>query len=153
MIEIINGDLLNAEADYICHQVNCRGVMGAGLAKTLSDQWPRVKSDYLSFCSQYSAKELLGKAQIVEVDAAPIKGVINIFGQLNYGRSRTQQYTNYMALKEAFSFLNKKLAGETLAFPRGFGCGLANGSWSVVLNLIEENFPNCAIMIYKKGDQ
>ena len=27
------GDILHTEADVICHQVNCKGVMGAGLAK------------------------------------------------------------------------------------------------------------------------
>ena len=29
------GDILHTEADVICHQVNCKGVMGAGLAKQI----------------------------------------------------------------------------------------------------------------------
>lgn len=33
MIKTIEGNILDAEEDIICHQVNCKGVMGAGLAK------------------------------------------------------------------------------------------------------------------------
>ena len=32
------GDILHTEADVICHQVNCKGVMGAGLAKQIRYQ-------------------------------------------------------------------------------------------------------------------
>lgn len=32
------GDILHTEADVICHQVNCKGVMGAGLAKQIRNQ-------------------------------------------------------------------------------------------------------------------
>ena len=28
----IRGDLLESKADYICHQVDCMGVMGSGVA-------------------------------------------------------------------------------------------------------------------------
>ena len=34
------GDILHTEADVICHQVNCKGVMGAGLAKQIRNQIP-----------------------------------------------------------------------------------------------------------------
>lgn len=30
----------------ICHQVNCQGVMGAGLAKQIRIRWPEVYVDY-----------------------------------------------------------------------------------------------------------
>lgn len=30
MIKTIEGNILDAEEDIICHQVNCKGVMGAG---------------------------------------------------------------------------------------------------------------------------
>ena len=34
-IKIINGNILDAKTDFILHQVNCQGVMGSGVAKTL----------------------------------------------------------------------------------------------------------------------
>ena len=39
MIKTVVGDILDATEDIICHQVNCRGVMGAGVAKTLYTRW------------------------------------------------------------------------------------------------------------------
>ena len=35
MIKTVVGDILDATEEITCHQVNCRGVMGAGVAKTL----------------------------------------------------------------------------------------------------------------------
>ena len=32
MIKIINGDLFDTDANIICHQVNCKGKMGSGVA-------------------------------------------------------------------------------------------------------------------------
>ena len=37
MIKIIDGDLLNSEADIICHQVNCQGKMNSGVAKQIRE--------------------------------------------------------------------------------------------------------------------
>jgi O-acetyl-ADP-ribose deacetylase (regulator of RNase III) len=35
MSKTVYGSILDATEDIICHQVNCRGVMGAGVAKAL----------------------------------------------------------------------------------------------------------------------
>ena len=43
MLQIIKGDLLEADVFAICHQVNCQNVMGAGLAKAIATKWPKVK--------------------------------------------------------------------------------------------------------------
>jgi len=36
------GDVLKAETKVIAHQVNCKGVMGAGLAKQVKSKFPIV---------------------------------------------------------------------------------------------------------------
>ena len=45
-IKHVKGDILTTptrnEDTVICHQVNCCGVMGAGLAKQIRDKWPVV---------------------------------------------------------------------------------------------------------------
>lgn len=51
-IKIISGDILtnlptNKEV-YICQQVNCRGVMGAGLALKIRRKWPVVYQQYVN---------------------------------------------------------------------------------------------------------
>ena len=40
------GNLLDAPVDYICHQVNCQGRMGSGIAKQIKKRWPRVYEVY-----------------------------------------------------------------------------------------------------------
>ena len=37
MITEKRGDLLNAKENIIAHQVNCKGVMGAGIAKLIKN--------------------------------------------------------------------------------------------------------------------
>ena len=96
-IKHVKGDILTTptrnEDTVICHQVNCCGVMGAGLAKQIRDKWPVVFDEYKKICGT----DRLGDSQTVQV--APQLYVANLFGQLNYGRDKRQ--TNYAALAAA----------------------------------------------------
>ena len=38
MIKTVYGNILDATEDIICHQVNCQGVMGAGVAMDLPNR-------------------------------------------------------------------------------------------------------------------
>ena len=153
MIEIRNQDLLTVNADVICHQVNCQGVMGSGIAKTISDKWPWVKRDYLEQCSLHKPQELLGKWFNTYVrDSQPFlkgKTILSIFGQLNYGRDKSKVYTDYTALEIAFGDIAGAYKDEVIAFPYKFGCGLANGDWNIVYKLIDDCFKNCNVIICK----
>lgn len=133
-IKFVNGDILTfPERDgdtIICQQVNCRGMMGAGLAKQIRDKWPIVFNEYKKICGT----DKLGDSQTVQV--APQLYVVNLFGQLNYGRDKRQ--TNYAALAAAIFGAMKEHPNATFRIPYGLGCGLAGGNWVTVLNLIEE---------------
>lgn len=132
MIKTVVGDLLDATEDIIVQQVNCRSVMGSGVAKAIYTRWPEVKTEYHKFCRRSTSPyDLLGKVQLIDVE--PGKAVANVFGQLNYGRTAGKVYTDYVALTKAFDQLRTAFHDKSLAFPYNFGCGLANGSWSVVL--------------------
>ena len=145
MIDIRNGDLLDINTDYIAQQVNCRGVMGAGLALQIRKEYPSSYDMYRAICQKYAPEELLGRMFICG-------HIINVFGQLNYGRNRDIVYTNYSALIAAFQEINRQLPSDkSIAFPYGFGCGLANGKWETVLEIIKECFPDREIIICKKG--
>ena len=154
MIRLIKGDILNAfdrGCNAICHQVNCQGVMGAGLAKDISDKWPEVKADYLEFCKREMSENLLGTYLAPPVDED--RYVVDIFGQLNYGRDRDRVYTNYSALDSAFEKLSHDDKFDRIAFPYGFGCGLGGGDWSRVLHMMIERMSNKEIDIYIKGEK
>ena len=137
MIRTVIGNIVESKETYICHQVNCQNAMGAGVAKALYERWPSVKSEYHAFCSKHHAPaELLGSHQLISVGED--KWVINIFGQLEFGRNKNKVYTDYVALEKVFVEISQ-LDGS-FAFPHGIGCGLANGDWNIVYSLIEKYF-------------
>jgi O-acetyl-ADP-ribose deacetylase (regulator of RNase III) len=47
---VVDGDLLDQKTDVIAHQVNCLGVMGAGVALQIKNKWPEVYEGYKNFC-------------------------------------------------------------------------------------------------------
>lgn len=144
-------DLLTCDAKYICHQVNCQGKMGAGLAKAIAQKWPAVKMSYETICKTNTNRRenLLGLCQFVKVE--PDKTVVNIFGQLYYGREPNKCYTWYSALQTAFQtismYINKE---DTIAFPYKFGCGLAGGDWGSVYAIIEKYLGDYNVIICEK---
>lgn len=161
MIKIVNDDILNCTENIICQQVNCKGVMGAGLAKQIKNKYPKVYYDYKRILN-WSKKEYergyaknkypLGAVQFIRVEDNKV--VANIFGQLNYGRDK--RYTNYEALQkgfygvlEAVTWDNSKMKGYSIAIPYGIGCSLAGGDWNVVYKIIEKVFNDYDITIYK----
>src|SRR5699024_6983937 len=147
MIRIVYGDILDAKESVIGHQVNCKGVMGAGLAKQLRNKEEKIYSNYRFWCETKPVDELLGSVQLVKV--AHNKYVANIFAQYNYGR--VGRYTNYTALKSGLTKLKEFSQSNnlTVALPFGLGSGLAGGEWGVIYNIIDEVFDDCEVVLYK----
>lgn len=146
-IQIINGDLLEASEDILGHQVNCQGVMGSGIAKILRDRYPNLYPEYKKYCDQHTPDRLLGHCQLVQTGE---KYTANLFGQLNYGRSKTR-YTDYAALEQALTTLKTEAQakGLSVALPYNIGCGLANGEWSVVEEMLGKVFADYEVTLYK----
>lgn len=142
-IQIYGGNLLHdSNVDVICHQVNCQAVMGAGIAKQINREYPRVFEQYKLFCEnkRLQGKSPLGSCQLVYTDDTKSRIVANLFGQENYGRGKQQ--TDYEALKHALHNLaNNKFLCENkfkLGFPWLMGCALGGGDWKIVLPMIAE---------------
>ena len=52
MVNYVKGNLLESDCDYICHQVNCQGVMNSGIARQIREKWPIIITiDTRSFLS------------------------------------------------------------------------------------------------------
>ena len=60
MITIKEGDLFRAPSGIICHQVNCKGNMGRGVAKIFKEKYPFAFSQYKDLCKDRVPDELLG---------------------------------------------------------------------------------------------
>jgi O-acetyl-ADP-ribose deacetylase (regulator of RNase III) len=150
MIKEVKGNILEAPEDVICHQVNCMGVMGGGLALQIKNKYPEVYPAYKAYCKgckDSNPKNLLGEVQTVPVYDGKI--IANLFGQFDYGRDKL--YTDYEALKESLEgILNiaTLYSSDSIALPYKLGCGLAGGDWNIVYNIIEEVFDNYDVTIY-----
>ena len=149
-------DIFESGADIICHQVNCQGVMGSGIAKQVREKYPEVYQAYKTFCMNTKPEDLLGKIQYVAFNNNDDKflGIMNIFGQLNYGYDG-KCYTDYEALRNSFTNIHKfceqfyKLYAyiPEIAFPFKFGCARGGGDWNIVCQIIEETLQDCNVLI------
>lgn len=134
-LKFVLGDITKSDADYICHQVNCQGVMGSGVAKAIKDKWPVVYTDYRRFFYE-SNKPLLNQIQIVAVSTE--QSVINMFAQEYYGYDRNQ-YTSYDAFWKCLNKIKNTVPkGSKIAFPSKIGCCRGGANWKVILTMISE---------------
>lgn len=143
-MDIVVGDILSPNTSskevFVCHQVNCMGVMGAGLARQIKVKYPEVFNKYREYCLSALNKgksfDILGDIHIVGIERQSGYKIVNIFGQYGYGRGK--QYTNYEALRRAFKELCHLTTDEIIRIPFKMGCGLGGGDWSIVSKIIEE---------------
>ena len=150
----LKGNILDVEYGIICQQVNCKLVMGAGLAKQIRDKWPRVYTEYKLMMStnHYSR---LGKCQIVEVITRKLY-VANLFGQYAYG-GFTKKHTNYNALTQAIQKLDSWHKSNChnsfpIWIPYKLGCGLAGGDWEIVQSILFQNLSDYFIVQRHTGN-
>lgn len=148
MINVINGDILKSGSDIVIHQVNCLGVMGAGLAKQIREKYPEVFVAYNAHCHIHTDKsELMGTVLFVECNDGTI--IANIFGQMDYGRNGRK--TDYRSLKRGLNTVRERAESEGLsvAIPHRIGCGLAGGNWNIVYKMIASAFDNYDVTLYE----
>ncbi|MDD3172148.1 MAG: hypothetical protein PHF63_00515 [Herbinix sp.] len=149
-IEIVNDDIFNFKKGVICQQVNCKGKMGAGLAKDIAQKWPFVKESYLKlFDNNPNGVGLMGTVQFVPVKHDLI--IANIFGQFDYGRTPFKTYTDYKAFDTAMKKVWKFAVESKLsvAVPYKIGCNLGGGDWKEIEKILCNTFVyNRAVRLY-----
>lgn len=157
-VVVKEGNVFDSDADIVCHQVNCQGVMGSGVAKEVRERYPEVYFEYHNLCKTHKnyTAGLLGTAQIIPVyggrDRLGDKGlyIANCFGQDKYGYDGTQ-YTSVEALKDAFA----KVADVAQAFdfkvamPYKIGCVRGGADWDTVKKIIESTFNGVDVELWK----
>lgn len=145
-------DKFQNKYDVICHQVNCFGVMGGGIALQIKKRFPNVYMAYNKLCTAYmdnkqSNKKLLGHCQLVPVNSN--YAVANLFGQYDYGIDTRK--TDYNAVRNALVSLRNQIESKntecSIGFPYKFGCGLAGGNWDVVKQIIIDVFEDSNFII------
>ena len=149
------GDLLKAQQIYIAHQVNCQGVMGAGVAKAIKEKYSKVYKQYKEKCMIFSPESLLGYCQKIGVSTEQPKVIFNLFGQLNYGY-RGKRYTSYaalaIALNDAFQYIvqqnERHDIPKEIAVPFKMGCDRGGADWEIVETILEDLSGKYKIDVY-----
>lgn len=156
------GDILSPNKTghevLVCHQVNCMGVMGAGLAKQLRDLFPLMYRSYKITCDNAKdRRSLLGKTDSYSVNYRGYDyTIVSIFGQERYGRGGC--FTDYEALRKAFQTIRGMASplparvATRVRIPYRMGCGLAGGNWDIVKSIIQEELldHDVIVEIWKK---
>ena len=133
-VQIIDGDLFQTHAKYICHQVNCQARMGSGVAKQVRAKYPEVYNAYVGFCNE--ERNVFGRTQFAQANDGKV--IVNMFAQSNYGYDG-KLYTDYTAFQSCLKRIKLTVpAGETIAMPFKIGCGLGGGDWNVIFGLIQK---------------
>ena len=146
-----HGDLMAASERFIVHGCNAQGVMGSGVAKLIRDKYPQAYNEYVDV--HRTSGLLLG--QTIWVNTHP-HTIINAITQQNYGRDENVVYVSYDAIAAVFRQINATAGmppsdafGEVdaVALPL-IGAGLANGRWSIISKIIEEEATNFQPVVY-----
>lgn len=141
-----NGDICEAEENYILHGCNAQGVMGSGVAKVIRNRFDGCFELYAESIKYRKEKwptaNLLG-ACFTFYHRESGKTIFNIISQEFYGRDR-KKYARYLAITEGirravFSLpSNRDRSIKTdIAMPR-IGCGLGGLLWQFVSIILQE---------------
>lgn len=143
-IKFIEGNLLDSQADVICHQVNCQGKMNSGVAKAIREKYPFVFNKYVE-----DIKNGKGLGNIGLVPIPNDKYICNIFGQNDFGYDG-KRYTSYDAIWDALSRLKKWTEFSkvnSIAFPYKMSSDRGGANWEVIYCMICQIFKSTNINV------
>ena len=151
-MKTVKGDLvkkaLRNEFDLIIHGCNCFCTMGAGIAKTIKQEFPEAyKADLATMKGDKSKLGSISSADI-EVNGKNLK-VINAYTQYDWRGSGVK--ADYEAIRSAFRTVKENFSGLRMAYP-AIGAGLAGGNWEVISQIIEEELDgeDHTLVVYEK---
>ena len=140
MVIISNGTVFNTDAKAIVNTVNCKGVMGAGIALEFQLRYPKMYEDYKSKCEN-------GDIRIGEVDYYD-SGENTI---INFPTKYDFKFPSRLEWVEAglknFVETYERHNIESVAFPK-LGAGRGGLDWGGVKNLMLEYLEPLDIKVY-----
>jgi len=141
------GDIFTTTQPAIGHGVNTKGVMGAGIAKTIRRTFPDVYETYRDLCHAGELKP--GEVMPVFSAYPPHKWVFNIASQDVPGPSARYEWLED-GVRDAFQVLSD-FGIEGIALPR-IGAGIGGLDWARVepfITNIAAQFPHIEVELWE----
>lgn len=141
MIQYIEGTVFNTPAKTIVNTVNCKGVMGAGLALEFKLRYPLMYEDYVTKCNEN--KLMIGRPSLFKINENLL--VLN-FPTKNHWKDPSK--LQYIEAGLAYFRENyHRVDIKAIAFPK---LGTSNGGldWKDVKVLMEKYLKDLDIDIY-----
>ncbi len=134
MIELLRGDILQAEAEALVNTVNCVGVMGRGIALQFKKEFPENFEAYKVACNK---KELQpGRLLVVKLNQMRLPRYIINFPTKRHWRAKS----HIEDIESGLVCLVKEVRErhiKSIAIPP-LGCGLGGLDWRIVRPMIEQ---------------
>lgn len=149
MIKYTKGNLLDFPEgiNVLVHQANCFHTMGGGIARQIAQRYPEaVEAD--SRTTKGEANKL-GTFSVADLPDG--KKIVNLYGQ--YSISSLVRMTSYDALANGLMTLrdaieqSAKVDTYVIGLPKGIGCGLGGGAWTIVEAIIKDVFEKSKVPV------
>jgi O-acetyl-ADP-ribose deacetylase (regulator of RNase III) len=129
-VVFVEGDILEATTQVVVNTVNCKGVMGKGLALQFKKKYPKMYKEYKQRCRE--GKITLGQLHLYK--GTPQYWILN-FPTKNHWRNKSKlEYIEkgLLEFKEKYT----EWGISSIAFPR-LGCQHGGLNWTDVKPLME----------------
>jgi len=138
MIEFKTGNIFSSTAQTLVNPVNCKGIMGAGLALEMKKRYPKMFTSYKNICN----KNLLepGKLQLWKGE----QWILNFPTKNHWKDSSKIEYIELGLDKLIESYKAKGIT--SIAFPK-LGAGLGGLEWEKVRDLMIKKLNHLDIKI------
>jgi O-acetyl-ADP-ribose deacetylase (regulator of RNase III) len=134
-ISFIEGNIFHTDMQTIAITVNCKGVMGKGIALDMKTKAPEAYEEYRNLCENGEIK--IGQPVIYDKELDVLNGKkLLFFPTKNHWKNKSDLLEIRRGL-EWFVEHYENMDIESIAFP-ALGCGNGGLSWSGVKPLMEK---------------
>lgn len=138
-VQRVNGNIFSIRSGIMVHGCNSHGVMGSGFAASVKKLYPGA---FKAYRAAFEARGLT-VGEVIDYAVPNGKGppnlvIANAITQKDFGRDPDIVYLSYPGLEQCFERV--AAMSKALDLPVHFpliGCGLANGKWPAVSEIIE----------------
>ena len=144
-LKVVEGDLLDCEEKYLCHQTNCVSTRSKHLAKSIFDRFP--------YANVYQQRDTHSKPGTIIISGdGNDRLIINMMGQFYPGCKYPNSLKDGKVIRTKYfaNCLNSMCSLQgTFAFPWRVGCGAAGGDWEIYLYMLKDFAKDKDVTIYR----